>query len=467
MMKEKLNIDKVFRDKLEGFREKPPEYLWDGIRERMALQQRRKRMTFYSWAAVAALLALAFVAGWHFNRMSHDNMPQTAEVGKNMPQGNVPAVNGGSENDERDKGVTGLQPEEKARQYADAVPAGYDEENTRGENISEKEQSETVVVSSDRISLKSISSIKAELMTESQDVILADNNKGTTRNRYISSYDEELIAERIAAAANTREFEPAWKMGLNISPGYSSYSAKHGQVYSNKMTYPSTRGISNVSGGISVQFRAKNRLSIESGVYYAQNGQKSEGSPQSFAGYTVSDNMLSTTKKFYFNADIDVADQRMKMNSIAGVIEFEDLPRGAEIEANLERAGSYSNALITQGEFSQVFDFIEIPLFLRYLVADSKIDVELVGGVNAGLVVGNKAYINNDHGLQNIGKTDDISMVNLSGTIGIGATYALNKHISFSLEPRMNYYVNSINRDPEVDFHPYRVGIYSGLYYEF
>jgi nickel-dependent lactate racemase len=50
---------------------------------------------------------------------------------------------------------------------------------------------------------------------------------------------------------------------------------------------------------------------------------------------------------------------------------------------------------------------------------------------------------------------------------GAGLTYALSKHVSFALEPRVNYYLNSINDNPDVDFHPYRIGVYTGLQYEF
>ena len=90
-----------------------------------------------------------------------------------------------------------------------------------------------------------------------------------------------------------------------------------------------------------------------------------------------------------------------------------------------------------------------------------------MGGINAGLVVGNNAYIDNSYGLQNIGETEDISTLNLAGTIGVGLNYTLGKHISMAVEPRLNYYFNSINDNPEVVFIPYRIGVFTGLYYEF
>jgi len=110
---------------------------------------------------------------------------------------------------------------------------------------------------------------------------------------------------------------------------------------------------------------------------------------------------------------------------------------------------------------------VEVPLYLRFLIVDSKIDVEMMGGLNAGLVVGNHVFIDNEFGTQDIGKTRDISNVNLSGTFGIGFTYALGRHFSLAVEPRMNYYMNSINRNPDVEFRPYRVGVYTGFYYAF
>jgi opacity protein-like surface antigen len=96
-----------------------------------------------------------------------------------------------------------------------------------------------------------------------------------------------------------------------------------------------------------------------------------------------------------------------------------------------------------------------------------KRQLELITGVNAGIVVGNNSFLNNQYGLQNVGETRDISTFNVSGTLGLGFNYALSKHFSVALEPRYNYYLNSINTSSSVDFKPYRIGLYTGLTYEF
>ena len=210
---------------------------------------------------------------------------------------------------------------------------------------------------------------------------------------------------------------------------------------------------------------------MESGLYYAQNGQKSENSLQLFSFGQSADFMYNAApesrKSFSSNA-VNVENGNLEMNSTAGVIAFDGTPKGAEVTADFESlSAGNTNALISNGEFSQVFQFVEIPLYFRYRLVDLKFGVDLLGGVNAGVVVGNNAYIDNEFGLQNIGETRDISTLNLSGTVGVGLNYALSKNLSLAVEPRLNYYLNSINKNPEVEYRPYRVGFYTGLYYEF
>jgi hypothetical protein len=170
----------------------------------------------------------------------------------------------------------------------------------------------------------------------------------------------------------------------------------------------------------------------------------------------------------YFANTVKMNNGALEMNSTAGVIAIDETPKGAEIASELDISTDLpSNSLISTGEFSQVFEFVEVPLLVRYRVVDQKIGVEIIGGINAGIVVGNNAYIDNEFGLQNVGKTEDISPVNISGTLGLGMNYSLSKHFSLALEPRINYYLSSINSNPNVDFRPYRIGFYTGIYYEF
>jgi hypothetical protein len=468
MMKEEFNnMDKIFREKLEGFSEEPPAFVWDNIQANLSGMRRRKRMVWYSWSAVAALLLLAFIAGWYFNESADRTTPRFAEtekiipVEKNTPEEQIANV------PEKDDVQT-----EKESMEADRFLAGATEKELLPQKSEEQISAAEMVEENSMLALANLSLIKPiepdEIELAGRDQVSAPAKKHHPKPaEEIFSWERKVIDENVQLFSSDTEENKKWKLGLNVSPGYSSYAAKHGAVYASNMTSEASDGNASLSGGVSVQYKTGKRISIESGIYYAQNGQQTGSSPQLFGDKAEMEYTFAPADRNYFNTAVTLSGSRMVMNSTAGIIEFEDVPKGAEIAANLETAGNYSNSLLTSGELAQVFDFVEIPLYLRYLLIDRKIDVELVGGVNAGLVVGNNAYIDNEYGIQNIGKTSDISTVNVSGTVGVGLNYALGKNLSVAVEPRVNYYLNSINRNPEVDFRPYRVGVYTGLYYEF
>ena len=61
-----LNIDKIFKEKLEGFSEDPPAFLWENVSAGLAENRRRKRTMLYARVAAASLLAMDLVPGCIF-----------------------------------------------------------------------------------------------------------------------------------------------------------------------------------------------------------------------------------------------------------------------------------------------------------------------------------------------------------------------------------------------------------------
>jgi len=66
-MKEEKNIDNIIRRKLENFSAPPPAHIWHNVQAQMGAQQRKNRMTYIGWISAAAVVVLAFLAGWYFN----------------------------------------------------------------------------------------------------------------------------------------------------------------------------------------------------------------------------------------------------------------------------------------------------------------------------------------------------------------------------------------------------------------
>ncbi|QIA07318.1 porin family protein [Draconibacterium halophilum] len=470
-MSKKLNIDDSIREKLDGFSVAPPSHVWDNINTQLIEQRKKRRLAYAGWLSAAAVVVLAFIAGWYFNDKTVVEEPAMAQQ-QITPESNDESA---------------VSPNDNSLELgADQLAEAEDEINTKtklnntttiAESKSfaevtlaaEQNYSETDQLVAERAqeNYSLLQRIKAEFTTKNTNVTLEHRSTNTEIDKSFVA-DEMLIAANLRNLYEQKEEEHGWIVGAHVSPGYSSHSASHNDTYARNMTYDSDNGGSNVGGGISVQYKTSKRLRVESGFYYAKDGQKANNSFNLFA--SDNDLVYSVAPEVGpgFSNLVQTGSSGIAMNSTAGIIEMKTAPRGARISANLENtADAAANRLYSDGEFSQVFEFVEVPLYLRYSVLDKKVGIELLGGINAGFVIGNNAYLDNDYGVQNIGSTADISTLNFSGTIGVGVNYMLGKHFSFALEPRLNYYLNSINSNPDVDYRPYRIGVYTGVYYEF
>jgi len=467
-MKDKKNIDRIIREKLDGFSAAPPAHVWGNVQGQLAAQQRRIRRMYIGWISTAAVVVLAFLAGWYFNDNSsiQENVKATNEMiqpKENTTKTEVQPTEFASQNTiekSPDKSKETIYSE--TSELVAALPVSSKTKSIKTESINKNSYSREIVI------LSRMESVDARVaQSQNPNSELAIQTKTTPAN-YLSESEKLLIAENIENFKSASKTENNWKMGMYVAPGYSSYSANHSASYSKDMTYSGSEGNSNVSSGVSIQYKTSKRWIVESGVYYAQNGQESENSMHLFANNKDELYADAPSENHYFSNAVRVENNNLAMNSTAGVIQFNDAPKGAEISNDFEAINKgVADLMVPNGQFSQVFQFMEIPLYVRYRIVDSKFGVELITGLNAGIVVGNDAYIDNQYGKQNIGETQDISPINLLGTVGVGLNYALGKHFAVAVEPRFNYYLNSINTNSAVDFRPYRLGFYTGVSYEF
>jgi hypothetical protein len=466
-MKDEKNIDNIIRGKLENFSAPPPAHVWSNVQERMAAQRRKNRMIYIGWISVAAVVVLAFLAGWYFNDnlKDHNSISVRSETIQSGKSNNNTAIQS-PETSVQNPLVTEKEKKESSysetTQLAEVLPvaskAAFSNQTGKNINSTPRENFRIAKLESANVRVAQNQLPNTELALKTKTVSV--NN--------LTEHDKLLIAENIKNVNATTKPNNNWKMGMYVAPGYSSYTASHSESYAKNMTYSGSDGNANVSTGFSVQYKTSKRWIVESGVYYAQNGQQSENSVNLLTKNIEADNTFAPGEINYFSNTVRVENNNLAMNSTAGVIQFNGTPRGAELSGDFEASKTgVANLMVPNGEFSQVFEFMEIPFYVRYRLVDSKLGVELITGLSAGIVVGNNAYIENQYGVQNIGETMDISPFNISGTLGMGVNYELGKHFGLALEPRFNYYLNSINTNSAVDFRPYRIGFYTGISYQF
>jgi len=167
------------------------------------------------------------------------------------------------------------------------------------------------------------------------------------------------------------------------------------------------------------------------------------------------------------NVNVDAVNNKMSVNAAAGVISMDGIPEGVDLATNIEEKALSSTVMVSEVNVSQNFEYLEIPVYLRYTIIDRKFGVEMIGGVSSNVLVSNQVYLEGTSGNNLIGETEDMESVSYSGSFGLGFKYGLSKHFYLNVEPRIKYYLNSLSNNSSVSYKPYTVGVYTGLSYQF
>lgn len=471
-MKKGKNIDELFREKLTNYEQEPPVWLLDSILVGTAQTRRKKAIIYWRIAGVAAALLLAFVAGWQFNAGNEQNLElQTVVIQKNETEQNnlnseITPFN--QADDEAIKLASVSRPIETKKEGKTTVIK---------KPISIKtytaETTSLIAVNSESGQFSPIKSIHGLIyQQDAPDIKLQEkkNKAGRTEN-FDKTIDQQIIEhnQQLALVRKENTYKARWTVGALVSPEYNISRSSHSQVYASNMLTANSTPV-DLGAGISIEYKKGKRWSVQSGVYYSGMGQTSKNagfSNKNLSGLIVSD---ANRGAEYFNApvNIDPKSSQMSMNSVAGIINFDQIPAGMELAATPDEKSMISNAVVvSDARFIQNFEYLEIPVYLRYTLIDSRFDVEMIGGFSSNFMVGNNAYIENNSGKNLIGSTKDMESLNYSGTLGVGLKYGLSKRFYLNVEPRIKYYLNSLNSNSAVTYKPYTVGVFTGLSYEF
>lgn len=464
-MKNEKKIDELFREKLQNFEQEPPAYLLGNILDGVAGARRKRRMIIWRVAGVAAALLLAFVAGWQL---------KTSDI--RNPENQV-MVSAPVQTQKSDQSVISAEPASQAIQNT-KVSKTLIASNRISQDIytgkTKSEKSSSLVASSaneyrrEAERINPLKSVERKLPStnageQSLQVKRNSDNSGLLIEKSIDEQIMEQNRQQILAESKLKD-KTRWAVGAQVSPEYNATKGSYSKQYASNMLATSTSA-ADLGGGISVEVKKGKRWSIQSGVYYSGINQ-SAGNRNSQNGKASMDAISGSN---YFNTviNVDASTNTMSMNSGAGVIELSKVPSGLVLGTSLEDKSLANSVIVSPTSFHQNFDYIEIPLYLRYTLIDTRFDVVMLGGFSSNLLVGNQIWAEDLSGKSLVGKTKDMEALNYSGTIGVGLKYGLSKHISLNVEPRLKYYLNSLNSNDAVSYKPYTFGVFTGLSYEF
>lgn len=458
------NIDELFRDKLKDFEKVPPAYLFNNVMAGVSAMRRKRRLLYWRISSVAAALLLAFVAGWQISEInSHVNMQKV-----------VVSENTSVQKEE----IKGNRQETLSNEKAQTI-------NAENKTISPNEQNNDIQLASGKIAsemsneIQSAASfhdenaepmnpvntidVKIEQKEQFANVLEIKKVEPIVEKTTLPSVDEQIIQENVKAlqAQNEKQRRNRWMVGAQVSPAVNVNHSNHSSQYASTMLNASSAKV-DLGGGLSVEYKHSKRWSIQSGVYYAGIAQNSGNIHSTRSEYAYADIGMD-----YFNAPVNIVSDKMMMNSTAGVIELKNIPSGMVVGTNLEDKSLSSAVVVSDAKFIQNFQYLEIPLYLRYTLVDARFDIQLMGGVSSNVLVGNNIYLDNNSEKSLVGKTQNMQDMSYSSTFGLGVKYGLSRRIFLNVEPRVKYYLNSLNDNPAVNYKPYSIGVFTGISYSF
>ncbi|PTN08733.1 outer membrane beta-barrel protein [Mangrovibacterium marinum] len=461
MMKEDRQLDDFIRSKLADFELKPPAYLWDDIVAKQAAAKQKKRLFFWRVSAIAASLLIAFMLGWQLqrdqfgltgrNELSRQQLTGTGDSGEAAPGETSPSFT------DNETSVSTLSATNNDTGKVDVAQllthSSAESVELRHSKLTDESQR---LASREKVQLSAVKRLAASLVAQLPPTAVLKINR--EEDGGLTAEDRKIMVMNQAGLRNSRQQErqPSWAVGAMVTPALSMKTAKYSQRYALAMSSPASQRDFSFGGGLLVEMRTQGAWSIQSGIQYSRLAQSST------AGSARSLSVAVSPVGDYVEAK-PTASGQLVVNAPVGQVLLNDIPPNSLVATGFESAEGIRAVMMSSPDIDQVFDYIEIPLVMRYRLVDGALGVQLSAGLNSGFLVRNAVYNSGE----NIGKTADMNNFTLSSLLGFGLEYKLSSSLQLRVEPQFRYYLQSLSRNSDISYKPYTVGFSTGLSYSF
>jgi hypothetical protein len=437
MVEREANIDLLFRNGLSDYEALPPSDIWEGIKPVVARPKRS-----FLLLRIAASAVILVVSGL-----------LTAMLIRNIPPGTENTTSAlisrpGPDQVLNENITSSRQP---VVSLATAI--------TVVSQVAEDIKSPVNAASAFTLPVPGLYTpiVKSSPVRE----ISKNNRPGSMQKAYNPSYSgieaeaDVQVKENIPARVNK------WSIGAMITPAYYSRFDLSSNDAASEIVKSEEAAFS-YSGGVMFAYNLSRRFSVQTGINYSSIGQRIDGvtsysgfgkyldsKGESQFGVVTSSGTISSR-----NNDIYLTDN----NSGARVMTMYK----TEVFDPVKNGLSYINSSLTQN-----FNYLEVPVMLKYKLIDRNIGLKVIGGVSYNILVNNSAYTTSGGSKYFIGKTEGLSPVTLSSSLGMGMEYNFSGKLSLNLEPTFRYYITPLGGLAGSTIHPYSLGILSGISYKF
>lgn len=462
------HIDQIFRDGLQDFQMIPPPEVWNGVASSVASGSRKR---FYWIAGVAASILFFLGMAWLITTQSPEPnaiSEQNNTVAPVVP-GNKTVIDRQDQNKAASRGVSkketkAVSEDQKIKTISDIkksqmVPAGTNKSNHLTEELTVQ----------DHNMVEPIISLEGSLQSSP----VTGFNLNVAQQQNMPSLNSFDLLNAGGNDVTNLDFSPVktpkvskWGMGGSLSPLYSFRYSSMDDNRDMSYFYNNENPGYGFTGTISAIFKARKRLSIQTGVQFSRSGiSRSDvlfySNPET--GSLLKSGILRDNIPYPIESSLGTITSRDNPFYLTDFI----MPDGKLYTGNLSALPEFEKYESFQSTLVQSFEFMEIPLLVRYKLINRKFGVNVMSGVGTSFLVGNDVFIYHQDEKVILGQTDDVSKLNFTGSVGLGFEYSFNPKLSLNLEPTFKYFLNSFNTNPDVSTHPYFFGIYSGLSFYF
>lgn len=405
-MRDFKNIDRLYQENLKDFEVFPPNKSWNAIEKRLVTTSKKRRIPIWiKISSVAALFLLLFTVGTVYF---------------------IP------ENDFNNK----------------SLPNQIDKE----ELIDKKDNSNVITSVNNSNSIDKKTSISEPVLDQEEKVpnlnyqtekIISDNSEESTfnkkvLNKYLLTDTSNLPLQKAKNnEVSKKEITSSrFTVATIFAPIYFNSFGDGSGVDAQFKDNP-TLGSLSYSYGVKFAYQLNKRFSLQSGINLINLGYK--------------------TNNVYVTPGV----------AIVGFSNLSSSPilarSGNTSKTNDEATGSADS---NKGSLSQHFGYIEIPVEIKYNVANGKIGVNIVGGFSTLLLNSDEVFIEINNFSQSLGSSNNLRSINFSGNIGIDVDYSIRKNLFINVSPMFKIHTNTFSKNAG-SLQPYYIGVYTGLNYKF
>ncbi|MFD0990598.1 hypothetical protein ACFQ1R_10860 [Mariniflexile jejuense] len=492
-MSDKKHIDRLFQERFKDFEATPSDAVWKNIEAELTKDKKKRRIIpiWWQYAGVAALLALLLTVGgtYFFNTNKNtpikivdteDNQTRSSNTKSDIKIAveNTSSNKNNLENDAQNDARV-VSNNTNSSKTSTITTSSNSVSNTKKENLQTNSASLNEKSNVKNLNTSAVASNSEEInnplnnstiaKTEENNTKIAVENNETLINSEKAktilnnvSKDASNIAKTEEKNKNTLTIEEAldetkdkiekekhtnkWRITPNAAPVYFS-SLGEGSSIGEQFNNNSKTGEVNMSYGINASYVVNDKIKIRSGINKVNLGYNTNDVViyQSFG--SSSSSSISALE----NVNISASNTPSDISIISG-------------ETISARPEAFAT---TNSSISQAFAYIEIPLEVQYVLVNTKLGVNLIGGFSSFFLSDNKVYSETENGSRTLlGEANNINNVSYSANFGVGVNYQISKKIDLNLEPMFKYQINTFN-NTSGNFTPFFIGVYTGFAIKF